>query len=113
MKKSIPAGTIVVALLTIAILVALPSSALADTLTYTGLGGATGAILSLTYGGGNLYAGMTDGHVWRNNGDNTWTDIGKPGNTNPAVYSLSWGMYEKGDQSFVNGLYAGVGSGDI
>ena len=113
MKKSIPAGTIVVALLTIAILVALPSSALADTWTYTGLGGATGAILSLTYGGGNLYAGMTDGHVWRNNGDNTWTDIGKPGNTNPAVYSLSWGLYEKGDQSFVNGLYAGVGSGDI
>ena len=85
MRKSIPATIMVLLVLTM--ILGFTGSALADTYTYTGLGGG-GTPLSLASNGSNVFAGMESGHVWRSSGDGTWYDAG--GLDGGTINALVW-----------------------
>jgi hypothetical protein len=88
---------------------------LADTYTFTGLGGGASA-LSFAYGGGNTYVGMADGHIWQgtnNSGNWAWMDLGSPDSPGNTVNALTWGYYEKSDLSTIQTIWAGTSSGQV
>ena len=108
----------IVALLVCALAVGIPIQALADTYTYTGLGGGD-VPLSLAWGGGNLYEGMLvstnigPACLWRNDGGTAWTDIGRADPQGSAVNALCWGSYERTDHTYLTTVYAGTASGQV
>lgn len=99
MRRSVLSAVIV--LMICAAVLAVPGPALADTYTFTGLGGG-GAPLSLAHNGTSLFAGMQDGTVWRNTEGTAWMQVGNFGDVtvNAMVYD--------GET-----VYAGTSSGEV
>jgi hypothetical protein len=73
MRESILAAILFI--LVFAFAVGMPGNALADTYTFTGLGGGM-SLCSLAATGSGLFAGMESGHVWRNTDGTNWIDAG-------------------------------------
>jgi hypothetical protein len=99
MKKTTLAAILV--LLVFAMILGISGTALADTYTYTGLGGGL-APLSLASNGSSVFAGMESGHVWRNTGGTSWVDAGNldGGTVNALVYDGAT-------------IYAGTSNGQV
>ncbi len=110
MRRLILATILII--LVFAMAITMPGHALADTYTYTGLGGG-GMPLSLTTNATSVFAGMANGHVWRNDGGTTWTDIGSPDPQSSAVNALCWASYERTNHTYLTTVYAGTASGQV
>lgn len=105
MRRSLSA--IILFLMVSAMLFGLTGTASADTWTFTGLGGTSSSPLSITSGGGSVYVGMGDGHVWRKTGAGVWTDLGTVGS---AVTAMTYGSF---DDTGLYTAYAGTQDGNV
>jgi hypothetical protein len=88
-------------LMVLAMVAGMCGTALADTYTFTGLGGSAGAPLAVASNGSSAFAGMADGLVWRNTGGTDWVVAGSfPSSVNAMVFDGAT-------------IYAGVNTGEV